>query len=141
MSKPTFLEMMLKDFEDLRTHPIYSKMPPVIFDDSLKLLTKLVKGECTIDTILDGATEREKKSYNFLLGAVQGVEKFKESISAPEVREKMEENTLSFMSKVADGNIEASEEISRLYVEKYKEIMLERENYEELDRLKKANKI
>lgn len=141
MEKPNFLQMMLKDFEDLRTHPVYSKMPPVVFDDSIKLLTRLVKGECTIDTILDGATEREKKSYNFLLGAVQGVETLRESLAAPDIIQQREDNTLAFMSKVADGNIEASQEISRLYTEKYKEIMLERENYEELDRLKKANKI
>jgi len=141
MNKPTFLDELLKDFEDLKTHPIYSKMPPVIFDDSIKLLTKLAKGECTIDTILEGATEREKKSYHFLLAAVDSVEKIKEAVSSPDVLEKMRENSNSFMLKIVDGDIETPQALSKIYIDKYKETMLEKENYEELERLKKANKI
>ena len=45
------------------------------------------------------------------------------------------------MLKVVDGDIETPKELSKIYIDKYKETMLEKENYEELERLKKANKI
>jgi hypothetical protein len=142
MEKPTFLEKMITDFETLKsTHPVYSKMPPVIIEDSFKLITKLVKGECTVDTILDGATDREKKSYNFFMNAVQSFELIKDSMMSPEALEEREENSNSFMVKILDGEMEASEEVVRIFAERYKENMLEKENYEELERLKKANKI
>jgi len=142
MNKPSFLEKMITDFEALKsTHPVYSKMPPVILEDSLKLITKLVKGECTVETILDGATEREKKSYNFFMNAVQSFELIRDSLTPPEVLEERDENSNSFMAKILDGEMEASEEVVRIFANKYKENMLEKENYEELDRLQKAKKI
>jgi hypothetical protein len=142
MNKPTFLEKLLTDFETLKsTHPVYSKMPPVILEDSLKIITKLVKGECTQETMLDDATEREKKSFNFFMNAVQSFEMIKDSVISQEVLEEREEKTNSFMVKILDGEMEASEEVVRIFANKYKESMLEKENYEELDRLQKAKKI